>query len=400
MPFRPSLALSLFYLTSFAVLGAYLPYFNLYLDGIGLSGLQIGVISALLPLSQTFAPMAGGMVADRLGRRRLLIIVSIVLGFTAFSLVVRVTTFAGIALVVAMFSVLRASALPLVDATAMEFSEAGGTPYGRMRVWGSVAFITAALGAGRLVGMSGDRSILGLLIALLGINALASFALPGDPGRTERSTGAAGIGKIVRRPEVYLFLLACLLSQAAHGPYYVFYSLHLERAGYSPTAIGLLWAVAVAGEILAMLRMPAILARFGGTLPTMGVCLLVGAIRWWVISWSTAPLVVAAAQTLHAATFAAFHVAAVTHTHRLFGRDRSGSGQAFFSASTHGLGNVLGMFTSGALVDRAGMGGLFAGASGVALLGGAVVLAAMRRPPPGPAVLRGRGEAGGSGNAR
>ena len=47
---RPAAALSLFYASSFAFLGLYLPYFNLYLDRLGMSGLQIGTVSAILPL--------------------------------------------------------------------------------------------------------------------------------------------------------------------------------------------------------------------------------------------------------------------------------------------------------------------------------------------------------------
>ena len=43
-------------------------YFNLYLDVIGLSSLEIGVISALMPLCGVVVPTIGGLIADRLGR--------------------------------------------------------------------------------------------------------------------------------------------------------------------------------------------------------------------------------------------------------------------------------------------------------------------------------------------
>jgi PPP family 3-phenylpropionic acid transporter len=177
---------------------------------------------------------------------------------------------------------------------------------------------------------------------------------------------------------VLWFLAACVLMQASHAPYYVFYSIHLEDAGYRPQAIGMLWGVAVACEVIAMLRMPAILGRFG-TLPVMAGCLLLASVRWWICAATVAAPALALAQTLHAASFAAFHVAAVTHTHRLFGEDRRASGQAIYGSATYGAGNVLGMVVSGLLYEQAGMRPLFTLASWTALLGGLLVVAGAAR---------------------
>ncbi len=378
MPLPPALSLSLFYLTAFAVLGVYLPYLNLYLKAVGLTGLQIGLVSALVPLAGALAPAAGGILSDRIGRRRVLVVASNLLALLAFALLPQMRAFGGIALVVASYAVLRAPALPLVEASAVEIAEAGGAPYGRMRVWGSLAFIAASLAAGPLVARWGERVVPPLVILLLALNALSSLVLPTDTARPAAARGGSGLGALLLRPRVALFLLACLLSQASHGPYYVFYSIHLKTVGYSPQAIGLLWALAVGCEVVAMLRMPSILARFG-TLPIIACCLLLSSVRWWICAVTAAPLAMAAAQTLHAASYAAFHVAAVTHTHRVFGAERRASGQAIYSSATYGVGNVLGMFVSGVLYDRTTMATLFAGASWAALLGGFLVLAAARR---------------------
>ena len=183
---------------------------------------------------------------------------------------------------------------------------------------------------------------------------------------------------MIRRPRVLLFLGACVLAQASHAPYYVFFSIHLEKLGYHPRTIGFLWALAVACEILAMLKMPVILKRLG-TLPTMGAGLVLAAVRWAIcaVTGQAAPLVLA--QMLHAGTFAAFHVAAVKHTHTLFGEERAASGQAVYSSATFGVGNILGMVLSGFFHDRLGVPGLFAWASGGALLGALLVTAAAGR---------------------
>ena len=332
----------------------------------------------LLPLSGALVSPFGGLLADRLGRRRGLVIASSALALLAFGFVPLARTFPAMVTAVAAYAALRAPALPLIEASAMEVSEAGGPPYGRMRAWGSLAFIVMALGAGPIVGSRGARAAPVLMLLLLALNGLSSLVLPVERGGPRPRGGPQGLRRLVRQPAVLLFLLACLLSQAAHGPYYVFYSIHLEKSGYPPEAIGALWGIAVACEIAAMLLMPGILRRTG-TLPAMGASALVASARWWICAASAAPGAMIAAQVLHAATYAAFHVSAVTHTHHLFGAERRASGQAIYGSATYGAGNMLGMLASGLLYDRVGMTSLFAGAALAALASGLLIAVASRR---------------------
>jgi PPP family 3-phenylpropionic acid transporter len=378
----PPAAISLFYAAQFAVLGVQLPYFNLYLDVIGLGSLEIGVISALMPLCGVVVPTVGGLLADRLGRRRTIVLISAALALAAFTPILAVRGFAGVAAVVGLYALVRAPALPLVEASAVEIAGAGGPDYGRMRAWGSFAFIVAALCAAPVVGCYGERSALVLMIALLGACVTTAALLPADSGARGERRPAGSARAILRRPEVVLFLAGAGLSQAAHGPYYVFFSLHLKEAGLPTTMVGLLWAVAIACEILMMLQMPAILARFG-TGRTMTLCLALSTLRWALCAVTVNPLAVALAQTFHAGTFAAFHVAAVTHTYMVFGRGRSATGQAIFSSITYGVGNIVGMVGSGLFQEIIGTPALFAGASAMALIAtGLMAPLAWRHNPP------------------
>jgi len=383
-PLPPAAAVSLFYGSWFAILGVYLPYFNLYLDRIGLDSAQIGLVSALLPLCGLLVPAPGGHLADRLGRRRDFVVTSSVLALLAFLPMFRVGTFAGVAAVMAIYSAARAPALPLVEATTLEIVERGGPPYGRMRAWGSCAFIVSSLAAGPLVGRLGERVVLFLMTALLVFGVVAAVLLPRDPSPRAAGGPTSAAAAILRRPSVALFFFCCLLMQASHGPYYVFFSLHLRQAGVPTSTLGWLWAVAIASEILMMLRMPSLLARRSPE-SIMAVCLLLAALRWGVCAASVDPILLALAQTLHAATFAAFHVAAVSHTFRQFGPERRATGQALYSSITYGLGSIVGMVGSGLLRDPIGTHGLFAAGAVAAALGWLLMAAASRpaghRPP-------------------
>jgi PPP family 3-phenylpropionic acid transporter len=85
------------------------------------------------------------------------------------------------------------------------------------------------------------------------------------------------------------------------------------------------------------------------------------------------------AQLMHAFTFAAFHIAAVTQTQRLFARDLQASGQALYSALTYGAGTVVGTFASGALFDTMGAWFTFGVSSAIAVAAAGLMIAFRRR---------------------
>jgi PPP family 3-phenylpropionic acid transporter len=73
-------------------------------------------------------------------------------------------------------------------------------------------------------------------------------------------------------------------------------------------------------------------------------------------------------QTLHAATYAAFHVAAIRVVYRLFSDGRQARGQAMYSGMTFGLGLFVGSLAAGWAVEMIGLPAVFRLSSGVALL--------------------------------
>ena len=56
--------LSNFYFLYFAFIGAFAPYFGLYLKSLGFSAFQIGVLLAVNPVARIFGPNIWGWLAD------------------------------------------------------------------------------------------------------------------------------------------------------------------------------------------------------------------------------------------------------------------------------------------------------------------------------------------------
>lgn len=361
---RLQIAFATFYFAQFAVVGMYLPYFPLYLKSLLPTSAQIGVLMALSPVSRFVFPAFWGLWADRLGHRRPLILFSLAGSAAAFALFLWAREFWSLAAVMFLYGFLLVPAIPLLEGLVQEEAEHRGFTYGRVRLWGSVGFIAFSLAFGRLLDHYPIRIILPGILGLTLLNLLPGLALP--PGRPPGRHPRRSLRRELGRWEVRLFLASTTLMQASHGAYYAYYSLHLDRQGFSRTAIGGLWTLAVAAEVVMLFGSGPLLASVG-TPRLLSLSLAVAAARWGILSaWSSVPLLVLA-QLLHAFSFALFHASAVGHTHRLFPPSLRSSGQSLYSALTYGLGNLIGFLGSAALVDRIGIPRLFALSAGVAL---------------------------------
>jgi PPP family 3-phenylpropionic acid transporter len=165
-------------------------------------------------------------------------------------------------------------------------------------------------------------------------------------------------------------LCAGFCMAAAHGTLYAFLTLHLQREGYSATAIGALWTLGVIAEIVVFLLLPALFRRF--SLAAILAASFVGAaVRFLALGWFAGILAVAAAaQVLHAASFGAFHAASVAAVQRVFPEGAQARGQALFSALSYGAGGAAGALSAGWAWQAGGPGFAFTlsaliGASGV-----------------------------------
>lgn len=65
----PYWRLSAYYFFYFAFIGAFSPYFTLYLQSLAFSAWDIGVLMSLMQLMRVLAPNLWGWLADRLGAK-------------------------------------------------------------------------------------------------------------------------------------------------------------------------------------------------------------------------------------------------------------------------------------------------------------------------------------------
>ena len=362
----PYWRISSFYFFYFAMLGAWLPFWPLYLRELGYSAAAIGALSGILQGTKIIAPNIWGWIADRSGHRVRVIRMGAFAAIAIFSAIFVRNDFFALVLIVAGYSFFWNAVLAQFEVVAIAHLRERFQRYSLLRVWGSVGFICAVSG----LGFYFDRfSILRLPIViallLLGIWCASLGVGEAEPQQAVINRERGSLRAVLREPALIAFLFSCFLLQLAHGPYYTFFSVYLENHGYAHAQTGLLWSIGVLAEVVLFLFMPQLLARFA-LRQILLASLLLAVLRWMLIAWFVDYLpILLFAQCLHAATFASHHAAAIEIIRRLF-HTHPGQGMALYSGFSYGAGAASGAILSG-IFWTLSPAGTFIGAALIAL---------------------------------
>ncbi|MCK5728294.1 MAG: MFS transporter [Methylococcales bacterium] len=339
--------LSSFYFFYFSTFGLFLPYWNPYLKSEGFSALEMGELTALLLGTKIIAPNIFGIIADCTGKG--LQIIRTCSFFAAFLFIgfFFKSGYLWFAVITFGFSFFWNACLPQFEALTMCHLKENPHQYSYVRLWGSIGFIVSVMGIGFLLENYGIDQLPLIATGLLVFIWLLSLMIPEVKQYFHEAEKVTGVWKIIKKPKTLAFLMVFMLLQAAHGPYYVFYSIYLEELGYSGAFVGRMWALAVVSEVIVLLFMKKLLACFSLRCLLMGSIFL-SIIRWLMIGWFADSLYwVASAQLLNGLTFGISHVVAIHLVHLYFGDQHQGKGQALFSSISFGFGGMLGSFLSG-----------------------------------------------------
>ncbi|MGE6995615.1 MFS transporter [Pseudomonas sp. NPDC047961] len=343
----PYWRLSGFYFFYFALLGSAAPFLGLYFDHLGYTAERIGELVAISMLMRCLAPNLWGWLGDVTGRRLTIVRIGAVCTLISFSLIFYSKSYAWLALVMALHAFFWHAVLPQFEVITLAHLHEQASRYSQVRLWGSIGFIAAVVGLGALFEhLSLDIYPVAVLTVMVGIVISSVWVPNAAPAERPEPEGQGGFFRQLCRPGVLAFFVCVGLMQVSHGPYYTFFTIHLETLGYGRGTIGLLWALGVVAEILIFLVMASLLARFS-LRQVLAASFLLAALRWLLLGTLADHLgVLLIAQLMHAATFGSFHAAAIHFVQRSFGHRQQGQGQALY-ATLAGVGGALGALYSG-----------------------------------------------------
>lgn len=374
--------LAAYYFWYFAAIGVLEPYLTLYYRHLGFSGAQIGFLSALAAGALAVGPAIWTAWADAVGRQQAVFAWNTWVAGILLLLVPAFPAFLPLVLVVGLFSFVRSPLIPLANAMVLHALGPRPEGFGRVRLWGSVGYIAAAVLVGWLIDRAGAR--LGILAG-----ALALFACGGMVrGRAGQAAMALPAWREFRalftNGNFVGFLGATFLARVSSGTYTTFFTIHLETLGISKAVAGLAWALGVASEVAIMASWRRIATR--GSLRTLlAVGLTAHALRWYLYTTTAREAGILGIQLLHGLTFGLFYLAAVQFVDETTPSPLRATGQGIFAAATFGLGGIIGNLLSGGLYDAVGMVVLYRLSAGIALGAAGLFLASVRRPRAVPA---------------
>ncbi|MDO8412178.1 MAG: MFS transporter [Gallionellaceae bacterium] len=357
-----------FYFFYYAFVGMFAPYWSLYLKSIAFNAVQISILMSVQPVMRMIAPNLWGWLADRTGQRLRVVQLAALCSVLSYLGVFFTTDFAGLLLVMGLMGFFWSASMPLVEATTLTYLGKHSARYGRIRSWGSLGFIVTVLGLGYAFDFVAIAWVLWIGIAIkLGI-LIFSRQIPATEVLAHH-TDSQPILSLLRQPQVLALFSACFLMAVAHGPYYTFYSIYLVEHGYAKSAVGWLWSLGVVCEIGVFFAMPWLMRHY--TLPKILLLSFACAVlRFLLIAWGVEVLpLLLLAQGLHAATFGAFHAAAVALVHQFFRGRHQSKGQALFGSITYGAGGMAGALLSGPLWQHWGAGAMYSFSAVAALAG-------------------------------
>ena len=366
----------------FAAVGAFNPFAPLWFKELGFSTLAIGAIASLQAWSRVLAPYAWSWWGDHGGRRTQLIRLAACASLVAALGLLWARGYAAVATCTLLLFLANGGVVPLSEATLAQHlktdSGMDSARYGRVRMWGSLGFISAVLIFGALLQAVGMAWFPVLVVSTYVLLCAATWLLPQATDERHDTSQAPPVLSVLRRPEVAWFFASVFFTVLAHTAMYVFFSLYLDALGYSKTVVGLMWAASVVAEIAFFWAQGHVFGRFepqrwlqwAAALSVLRFAMTAGMGAWW-------PALLFA-QLLHAFTFAAQHASCIVLVNRFFPDALRGRGQALYTVVGYGATGVIGGVAGGWLVTRVDFAAVFWAAAVMALLGWGCARAASR----------------------
>ncbi|CAD6506815.1 3-phenylpropionate MFS transporter [Candidatus Profftia tarda] len=306
--------LGLSYFTYFFSFGIFLPFWSLWLKGEHVSPESIGILLGIGMISRFIGSL---LIAPAVKRTSKLIIAIRLISLLAlfFSIAFAFcNSWSSLLVVIAGFSLFYGPLIPLTDSLAAIWQRQVGLDYGKVRLWGSIAFVIGSAVTGEAVNIFGHKAIIyslwaALISMLLGM-MLRPHNMPEDVLQENTEQHSTTWRKLLTESSVWRFLLCASLQQGAHAAYYGFSTIYWQEAGYTASIVGYLWALGVVAEIFIFAFSKSLLSHVSVSRLLLISCVC-AVIRWILMGSTTALPLLIMMQLLHAGSFTVCHLAAM-----------------------------------------------------------------------------------------
>lgn len=332
---KPQIAVTRFYFTLFMPAAATVTYLPIWLDHIGITESQIGVLNAA-PLAVTLLfTVFVGRIADKAADWKQTIIVGQVLTAIFAMFFGLADTFVTVLIAWVLATAPGMMVGSVADAATIRLGQRSGFSFGTVRAWGTAGFLFISLVTGYLADWFGPNSFLLLFAGLTILRVIAAFYLPTmrDPN-SKRATGGGAVLTSELRQALKLWVLLPLIAGAlifsTHMIMNGFSALVWSKQGISESTIGLLVALAAGAEAATMLIWKFVEFRFSArSLLIFGGVFAV--LRWTMMTFEPSIPMLVIVQLLQAFSFTFAYLGGMYFIAKRTDESVSAEAQGFFA---------------------------------------------------------------------
>jgi len=341
--------------------GIALPFFPVWLETLSLTDFQIGIVLAVPLFVRVFTAPVAGVIADRIGERSVVLLWSALLSLLTAVALFATGSFWPILLLYTLQGAVYSPYVPITEAIMLSGVRRWNFDYGRMRLWGSLAFIVATMAGGWLAGLYGGAMVLPAMAAAFVLTVVGALIAP-KIGKPRRPSPIAAIATMpskstLRQSDVQLMLIGVSLVNASHAMLFAFSAIYWQKMGFSGVDVGILWSAGVLAEVVFFLFAVQLRRRFN-LWSMMIVGASVAVVRWIVFPMEMSFAGYFALQCLHAFTYALIHMSAQSRLVQRVSEEQEAAAQGLYFFYT-GIFTALATFVSGYAFSWYGVQGFY-----------------------------------------
>jgi PPP family 3-phenylpropionic acid transporter len=363
------------YFIYFSTFGLYVAYINVYYRSIGLTGTQIGWISAAIPLVAMLSGPVWGLLSDLVGKARRLLAIA---GFGSLLTMLALSAardFAWLLPLAALQSLFYGNMTPMLDSVNLGMLGKARERYGEQRIWGSIGYIFSTLGFGLLLRQTGLHWLFYAYAIVMVLFLLGLKLLP-DQHVTVGGSPWKDLGKLITRPQWMFLSAAIALLWLATSGMNNFLGVYIDGLGGSASLIGAASSVGALSEIPVMLYSGRLVSRFGLE-RMLAFSFVVYAVRFVLYAFMPAPIWALPINMLNGLSFGLFWVCSVMYVSHMAPGSLRATSQTLLAAVLS-LASMVGAPFGGYIFDHSGPTSLFLIYAVFALVGLGVLLAGFR----------------------
>lgn len=344
------LFIGLFYIA----IASYLPFLSYWYSQQGLSNRQIGFLYSLGPLIGLVAQPVWGLLSDRFGIGKKLLMSSLLLApLVAFGYLLAGEKFYIYIIVSTLYIFLFSAVNPNTEQLTISHAKTHGQSYGSIRVLGSISFAIAVTPLGIMYNKFGTNTMFVVHMIMMALSFVAMLIVkPADSSNSKPKAMAAGFRELLGNRYMILFLVCTFLLGIANNFFGVFFPLLVGKLGGEVAKnIGMLYTVSAISELPFMILSGYLLKRFG-YFHILAVCALAASLRWFIISMEPSFGMLLASQMLNGITFGLYIAACINFIYEMTPDSLKTTGQTMFALISVNVSTLLASNGGGWIVDR------------------------------------------------